>query len=220
MDDYELNNLNYEEAIILDKRKFLEIYHSLLNRKQFILFIFFNRNDYNILYIKVAGFIFMACTHMALNVFLFKDETMHKMFLDNGKYDFIQHFPQIIYSSLISELIELLIYFLILIDKNFYEIKNISANQEDRKKIIKTIKLKINYFFIFTSFIIVFCWYIISCFCAVYKNTQIYFFVDSFISLCLGLLYPFILYLIPSLLRVISLKYHKKRLLSIFRFIL
>ena len=162
----------------------------------------------------------MACTHMALNVFLFEDETMHKMFLDNGKYDFIQHFPQIIYSSLISELIELLIYFLILIDKNFYEIKNISANQEDRKKIIKTIKLKINYFFIFTSFIIVFCWYIISCFCAVYKNTQIYFFVDSFISLCLGLLYPFILYLIPSLLRVISLKYHKKRLLSIFRFIL
>ena len=141
MDDYELNNLNYEEAIISDKRKFLEIYHSLLNRKQFILFIFFNRNDYNILYIKVAGFIFMACTHMALNVFLFEDETMHKIFLDNGKYDFIQHFSQIIYSSLISKLIELLIYFLILIDKNFYEIKNISANQEDRKKIIKTIKI-------------------------------------------------------------------------------
>ena len=58
LDDYELNNLEYDEAIKLDKRKFIKIYWSLLKREHLILFTFFNRNDYNIIYIKLAGFIF------------------------------------------------------------------------------------------------------------------------------------------------------------------
>ena len=47
---------------------------------------------------------------MALNVFFFADETMHKMFLDYGKYNFIQQIPQIIYSTIVSQLIELLLF--------------------------------------------------------------------------------------------------------------
>ena len=64
---------------------------------------------------------------------------------------------------------------------------------------------------------IVFYWYFISCFCAVYKNTQIYYIVDSVISFCLGLIYPFILYLFPSLLRMLSLKYYNKNLLYVYK---
>ena len=42
---------------------------------------------------------------MAMNVFFLADETMHKMFLDYGKYDFIQQIPQIVYSTIISKII-------------------------------------------------------------------------------------------------------------------
>ena len=34
---------------------------------------------------------------MAMNVFFFADETMHKIFLDYGKFNFIQQIPQVIY---------------------------------------------------------------------------------------------------------------------------
>ena len=218
LDNFELNNLEYDEAIKLDKRKFFEIYWSLLKREHLILFTFCNPNDYNIIYIKFAGFIFLICTDMALNVFFFADETMHKMFLDYGKFDFIQQIPQIIYSTIVSQAIQLLINFLSLTDKYFYEIKRIDINKGNiEKKVIRCIKLKIAYFFLFTFFMFVFYWYTISCFCCVYKNTQIAFIKDSISSFCLGLLYPFILYLFPTILRTISLKFHKKRLLWVYK---
>ena len=58
-----------------------------------------------------------------MNVFFFSDETMHKMFLDYGKYNFIQQIPQIFYSTLISKLLEIFLCFLSMTDKYYYEIK-------------------------------------------------------------------------------------------------
>ena len=211
LDNYELDNLEYKQAIKLDKRKINEIYWSFLKREHLIIFTFCNDKDYNIKYIKFVRLILIICTDMALNVFFFADETMHKMFLDYGKYNFIQHIPQMIYSTIVSQVIQILINFLSLIDKHFYEIKKIKTNKEIRKKkIIKCIKIKIIYFFLFSFFMLAFYWYTISCFCAVYKNVQFAFIKDSFISFCAGLLYPFILYLFSSLLRKISLTFRKK----------
>ena len=51
-----------------------------------------------------------------------------------------------------------------------------------------------------------FFWYLISEFCAVYENTQGIFITDSISSFIMGLLYPFILYLAPSGLRLLSLR--------------
>ena len=168
------------------------------------MFTFCNLNDYNIIYIKFERLIFLICTDMALNVFFFADETMHKMFLDYGKYDFIQQIPQIIYSTIVSQVIQVLINFLCLTDKHFYEIKNKNTSKGIRiEKIINCIKLKIIYFILFSFFMLIFYWYTISCFCVVYQNTQTVFIKDSIMSLCLGLLYPFILYLFPSLLKII-----------------
>ena len=49
-------------------------------------------------------------------------------------------------------------------------------------------------------------WYYISCFCAVYKNTQIYLLKDTLISFGITLLYPFALNILPGILRIPSLK--------------
>ena len=78
-------------------------------------------------------------------------------------------------------------------------------------------KNKINYFFIFTFVIFGFYWYIVAAFCAVYQNTQITFLKDYFSSFLLGLLYPFILYLAPSALRILSLRNSKCKLKWIYK---
>ena len=58
----------------------------------------------------------------------------------------------------------------------------------------------------FTTIMFIFYWYLITCFCAVYQNTQIAFIKDSLLSFVSSILFPFIIYLIPSFLRLISLK--------------
>ena len=218
LDNYELNNLEYNKAIELDKRNFFEIYWSFLKREHLIIFTFFIRDDHNITYVKYSRFIFIACTDMALNVFFFSDETMHKMFLDYGKYNFIQQIPQIIYSSIVSQLIEIVLCFLSLIDKYYYQIKNLKINSRYMAiQIIKGLKIKIGFFYIFTLLLFLFYWYIISCFCSVYENTQIAFIKDSLLSFAFGLLYPFVIYLFPTILRNLSIKYCKGKLSCIYK---
>ena len=46
--NYELNDLEYDEALELDNRNFLKIYLYLLFREHIILFTFFNWNDFNL----------------------------------------------------------------------------------------------------------------------------------------------------------------------------
>ena len=155
---------------------------------------------------------------MALNVFFFSDETMHKMFLDYGKYNFIQQIPQIIYSSIVSQLIEIVLCFLSLTDKYYYQIKNLKINSRYMAiQIIKGLKIKIGFFYIFTLLLFLFYWYIISCFCSVYENTQIAFIKDSLLSFAFGLLYPFVIYLFPTILRNLSIKYCKGKLSCIYK---
>ena len=81
LSDYELKNLEYEEALKFDKRTFIQIYFANLKRENIIIFTFFQCKDYNLLYIKLARFIFILATDMAMNAFFFSDESMHKLFL-------------------------------------------------------------------------------------------------------------------------------------------
>ena len=219
-DDFELNDLDYEEALLYDKRSFCKIYWSILRREHIIIliFTFFIRNDYNLPYIKFSRFIFLLCTDMAMNVIFFTDDSMHEVYLSYGKYDFFQQIPQIIYSTIISQLLEVFLCYLSLTDKHIYQIKYLKANSENRKlifKILRLIKIKLIVFFIFTSVLFAFYWYFISAFCAVYTNTQGIFIKDSLSSFLTGQIYPFILYFFPSILRLIALKDSKKKRFNI-----
>ena len=219
LDEFELNELEYEDAIYYDKRSFIKIYWDILCREHIIIFTFFICNDYNILYIKYSRIIFLLVTDMAINVFFYSDESMHKIYLNYGKYNFIQQIPQIIYTTIISHLLEVLLCYLSLTDKYIYQIKkmNYNINKNDILKIFKCIKVKLVIFFIFTFIFLIFYWYTITSFCAVYKNTQITFIKDSLLSFILSILYPFIIYLIPSALRIIVLKNPKMNLKCIYK---
>ena len=213
LDNFELNNLDFDDAIKLDKRSFISTYWAMLKREHLVIFTFLSRNDHNLIYVKLARFIFLIASDMAFNVFFFSDETMHKMFLDYGEYNFLQQISQIVYSTVASQIIEVFLCFLSMTDKHYYEIKHL--DYDSRKKIfeiIKCVKRKLVVFFVFTFLLFAFYWYAIACFCAVYVNTQNAFIIDSISSFALSLLYPFVLYLFPVLFRIISLRATKAKL--------
>ena len=205
LDDFELNNLEYLEAIELDKRNFIKTYWSILKREHLIIFTFFIRNDYNLVPIKFSRFFFLICTDMALNVIFFTDDSMHKVYKNYGKYDFVQQIPQIIYSIIVSQVLEVILCFM----------KNIQKNIEILFKILRCVKIKLIGFYLFTFVLFLGYWYLITAFCAVYQNTQIIFIKDSISSFLLGLLYPFVLYLFPSFFRIIALCDKTKKRLKI-----
>ena len=219
MDDLDLNNLEYEKAVDLDKRTFSEIYWSKLKSKHLIIFTFISCDDHNLIYIKIARFLFLICTSLAMNVIFFFDSSMHKIYLDYGKYNFIQQIPQIIYSSLVTMIIEISIGYLCYTDKNIYQIRQIEEyNPEKVKKIVKTIKIKLIVFFVITFLFFAFYWYLISSFCAVYNNTQIIYLKDFAISFSLGLVYPFAIQIGFALLRICTLRDKKKSRSFLYKF--
>ena len=215
LDTLDLNNLIYEKALELDKRTFGQIYSSKLAKKHLILYTFFSCQDYNLIYIKIARFSFLICTSMALNVLFFFDSSMHKIYLDFGKYKIISQIPQMLYSSIVSLIIEILIGFLSFTDIYIYQIRQLKKYKlKEINKIIKAIKAKLIIFFIVTFIFFAFYWYLISAFCAVYNNTQIIYIKDFISSFCLGLIYPFVIQLCLAFLRIFSLR-EKTKLRSI-----
>jgi len=102
---------------------------------------------------------------------------------------------------------------------SLYELKGLkkdnNINSKKALSVIKCIKIKIIAYFSSTFLMFLFFWYSASAFCAVYANTQRIFVADSYTSFLMGLLYPFILYLAPTALRVLSLKVKEKKNLKI-----
>ena len=206
LDNFELNHLEYEEALILDKRNFCKIYWLILKREHLIIFTFFFHDDYNLYYVKFARFIFLLATDMAMNVFFFSDETMNKLYLSYGKYDFVQQIPQIIYAKIVSNILEVVLCFLSLTDKHYYQIKSLPETEKyNIFKIIKFAKVKLIIFFVFTFMVFLFYLYLVTAFCAVCENTQIVYIKDALFGFLLGYLEPFIIYFFPTLFRKIAL---------------
>ena len=149
---------------------------------------------------------------LTVNALFFNDDTMHKIYIDEGSYNFVYQIPQIIYSSVISIIINVLIKFLSLSQGKIVKIKQEKVKKgldEKYRKLILTFKIKFIIFFIFTFIILLFAWYYLSCFCGIYENTKSHLFKDTIISFITLLIYPFGIYLIPGIFRIYSIKNKK-----------
>jgi len=213
LNDIEMNSLNYQEALLFDKRTYLEYYCSLLKTKHLLLFTFFLYNDYNLVFIKISLFLLSFSLYFTVNSFFFTDETMHKINEDKGAFNIIFQIPQILYSTVISAVINLILKRLSLSEEQILSIKqekNIKKAKILGDKIISCLKIKFIIFFIISFLFSFFFWYFIACFCAVYKNTQNILIKNTLISFGLSMIYPFGLNLLPGIFRIPALRAPKK----------
>ena len=82
----------------------------------------------------------------------------------------------------------------------------------------KNLRIKLYLFFIIGMLLILFCWYYLAAFGAVYPNTQVYLIKDTLISFAISMCYPFVYNLIPGLFRFPALKAEKKDKKSLYEF--
>ena len=180
-----------------------------MKKKQLILFTFIPTNDFNLLTLKISLFLLSFSLYFTINGFFFSDETMHKIHEDNGAFDIIYQIPQILYSSIVSAIINMILKLLSLSEKNILTLKqqnNINICIKYSKAIQQCIIIKFSLFFLLSILLLLFFWYFISCFCGVYTNTQSILIKDTLYSFGLSMIYPFGLYLIPGFFRIPALR--------------
>ena len=210
----ELNKLSYNLALKYDKRTYCEYYISLLRAKHILLFTFCNENDYNSKLIKINLFFIAFVLYLFDNVLSFSDDIKHRIYEGEGIYNILNQLPKIIYSTLISLILNALLNFLALSDRgisSFKKNKLIVDLNERKTKLVNQLKIKFILYFIISSILLLFFWYYISMFCAIYKYTQIHLISDTLISYGLSLSYPFGYYLLPGLFRIPALSNPKNK---------
>ena len=145
---------------------------------------------------------------------------MHKIYEEEGEFNFIYNIPQILYALIICAVINEIVNYLSLTDKNIVLLKNENGKNKAKKgnELIKYLKIKFSFFFLFIfSFLFLF-WYYLGCFCAVYKNTQIHLIKDTLISFGFSLILPFGMCLLFGIFRIIALRAKKKDRKCLYKF--
>ena len=138
----------------------------------------------------------------------YSDSTMHKIYVEDGLFDFTYQLPQMLYSFIISSILENILNYLGLYEKDIIEFKKDKKIYKKNiiKKILFYIKIKMVLFNTIDYILLLFFWIYLGCFCAVYKNTQIHLLIDVSSSFAISIITPFIYIILPCILRIISLK--------------
>ena len=207
--DYELNSMSYNLAKIYDKRNYFNYYFSLITLKNAFIFSFCPKKDYNSTIIKISLFFLFFAIYYFINALFFDEPTIHKIYEDKGKYNFIYLVPHVCYSFVISHTLNTIIKYIFLSERNICKIKtekNINKAYDIMEKVKKRLIIKYICFYIMSFIFLLFFWYYLSSFGAVYKNSQIYLIKNTAISFGFSLVYPFIINIFPCILRICSLK--------------
>ena len=214
--DVELNSFTYEEALEYDKRTYIQYYISLIRTKHPLIFSFVSMEDYNTLIVKVSIFLLSFTIYFAINALFFTQSTIHQIYEDQGSYNFNYQIKKILIAFIISYIISSIIKYFFVSTRDILKIKyetNVDIASDKVEDLKKCIVIKYTSFFIVDVVFVIFFWYYLSSFCAVYKNSQICLIINTIICFSLSFLYPLIINLVPGIFRIISLKNRNNRLL-------
>ena len=137
---------------------------------------------------------------------------MHNIYKSKGKFDLEVQIPIIVYSSLISMILNTPLKLLALSNEAIINFKQNKSNINLMKRsedLIDRLTIKFILYFIISFLLLVFFWYYISMFGVIYKNTQIHLLKDTLMSFGLRFLYPFGICLLPGFFRIPSLSESK-----------
>jgi hypothetical protein len=210
----ELNKLSYNLALKYDKRTYCEYYISLLKSKHNFIFAFCNNKDYNSKIMKINLFFFNLALYFTVNELFFNDNNMNDIYINKGSYNFEYQIPQILYSSLISSILNAILKFMALSQSDIISFKKNKQKEnleQKTKELNNKIRIKTLLYYIISFLLLLFMLYYLSMFCARYTEAQYHLIKDTLISYALSMIYPFGIYLLPGLLRIPALSNRKNK---------
>ena len=223
IDEKELNEVPYYQALRMDNRPFYLIVFYILANKIEIINIFFYNNPYVHISISITIYLFSILLDVFLNCFLYTDDVVSEKYHNDGNLKFatslLLSIMSNIFSSIISYIIEVLLNY-----SNFFEaiIKETNMKKYYYRMIIKFkkyMKIKVSIFFTIVFILSLLMTYYITIFCIIYQTTQVNIMINYIlgigesISISLGITF------IISILRILSIKNKWRNLYYTSRFL-
>ena len=205
LEDEQLNYASYSIASKQDHRTYLQNYWSLLKMKQLFIFTFYTYKDYNLRIAKIVLFILFISFYFAFTALFFNDKIMRTIYIYKGNTDAAIHIPNIILSSLCCLIMNFIVRFVSLSERDISKINNVKDANERKKltqKIEKIYKIKLYILFAVSAILIAVCWYYVAAFCAVFKNSQGNYFINLLFAFIVCNVWPCVTSLIPPIFRM------------------
>ena len=208
--DEDLQDMDYEQAILYDTRSYLRIYWAFLVDTQIILGTFCTKSYLNLFIFKLS---FLLCTFQIsffLNAFFYSDEYISDAYHNNGVLDFVSGLPKSIY-SLVATLRTT--FLLGMLSNSKSELKQLIREKRQNKNYMNLINIKLRklrikliiYFILVFSLGLLFL-YCVSSFCSVYRNSQKYWFIGCLESFGMDSIVAIIACIFLSLFRYLTIK--------------
>ena len=220
---YDIQDIDYEEAIFYDKRGYLKIYWGCLVDQQVIFGTFFSDRHLDLLVIKLSFLLISFQISFFLNALFYTDEYISKAYYNNGVLNFVSGLPKSIYSFAFTLVITNLLRMLSTSKKEL--LKLIIDKLQDKSYLnlihdkLTKLKKKLIAYYIIVFFLSFICLYYVTCFCAVYRNSQKYWFFGCLESLGIDTSVSLIGCIFLAFLRYVSIKKRIKYLFILYNII-
>ena len=212
----ELNELDYEDAILYDKRTFCQMYCAILKQKQIIINTFCGKSPYQPFSIKLLVMLFSFSCYFVINGFLYNEDYVGEIFKKEVNKDISidlvsSTIERIVYASLFGGIISMIIGILFNTEKEIEKLIKRKKNDPiilkgEITKIYKFNVIKVIIFVIFQFCAMAFFTLYILCFCYVYPNTALDWTQTSLIVVGIIQSMSFFTSLLIALLKFIGIK--------------
>ena len=206
------NEFSYEKALKYVKRNIFQYYWSLLKESHIILSVFCNYEDYNLFSIKLGLLLMTFPINLTFNIFFFTNKNIKNTYInkiDDDISTIYTNFINSFASSIFSTIFLMILSILCLSHNSIRSLRKIKDIELAKKKsiwVLRCIKLRICIYYILSLIFLLVFGYYIACFCSIFENTQIELIKVMFTSWALSLVYPFLIYFVSSIFRIIALR--------------
>ena len=218
-----LGELEYDDAIVEDKRKFIKCFCEILKERQMIAYTFIAEDPLKTRCIKIMVLCLNMIVYFVINGLFFNEEYIGEIFNSTGE-NFFSFFPRSLskffFCALYNEIISYIIDFFFLEEKKIVGIykrekDNKSILKKRIKELIKEIKERYLAFIIVVFVIILISFYYLLCFNYVYPHSQIEWVKSSIVILIIMQILSILSCLLESGLRIGSFKCQSEKMYKI-----
>ena len=214
--DEDKNELNFKQAVKKDGRNFCQYYWSILQIGHIIINVFMRcDDDYNLFTVKLGLLLMLFPINLTFNIFFFTSKNIKATYVNNLNelHQLVKNLLHTFLSSIFSSIVLILLKMLCLTHSSLRKLKKIHSVDEAKKKeiwVMRCIKLRLNLYYILCYIFLIIFGYYIACFCAIFENTQYDLIKSMATSWALSLIYPFFIYLVTAIFRMIGVKCKKR----------
>ena len=219
-----MDELDYDETLVREKRTFCKIFLDKLVIKQRIINLFYSKVWIIPKSIRTIFLIVMIDLYFVINAIFYNEEYISKLYHSNKKetlFSFVlRSLNRIVYTSAASSVLDFIISLFFPIENKIKKILIRKKNNisEMRTKVFRTINRIINNYWIFIGIsyaLTIFSWYYITCFNNVYPYLKIEWIKLSIFIIILMQIISILICFLYAVFRVLSIKCKSEKIYRI-----